>query len=126
MCLGALGHCGLDCSQGNPCPSGSTCEGISNGKGPMFHQCTPTTAACGDLTTTPQLDCSDGWAGYASGFFATQCESCHSGVYTSASAVRAAAASVRFVIDIGSMPRGGGLSAAERLRMLTWLGCGAP
>ena len=125
MCLGDPGHCGLDCSQGNACPVGSTCEGLSNGKGPMFHQCVPTTAACGDLTTRPQLDCSDGWTGFASGFFA-QCETCHPGVYSSASAVRAATPSVRSVIDFGTMPQGVIVSDAERLRVLTWLGCGAP
>jgi hypothetical protein len=126
MCLGEVGHCALDCSQGKPCPTGSVCEGISNGKGPMFHQCTPTAAVCGDLTTRPQLDCSDNWAGFASAFFANQCESCHPGVYTSLTQVRASTSSVRFVIDIGSMPRGGGITDAERLRVLTWLACGAP
>jgi hypothetical protein len=125
LCVGQAGHCGLDCSLGQACPAGSSCEIISRGKAPALHQCVPTVAACGDLNTRPALDCSDGWSGYADGFFADTCRTCHTGAFATASEVQQGAEGIRFAIDTGSMPRGEPLDAGARLRILTWLGCGS-
>ena len=125
LCLGDIGHCGADCSQGQACGDGLTCGSMSLGKAPLPLQCQPTPAACG--TGRPQgLSCTDTWAGYADGFFASNCRTCHTGGFATPADIDG---SVRLVIDQKWMPPGGGnppLTDAERLRVLTWIACGMP
>ncbi len=124
-CLGFPGHCAVNCNGGKACPQGSTCQSFSIGKAPAVFECVPTVAACGDLSTLPPgLTCTDGWAGYASGFITSNCEACHVGAWTSAALVRSAAESLRYAIDLGGMPRGKTLTLAERRRFFSYLACG--
>jgi hypothetical protein len=125
LCLGAVGHCALDCSNGKACPAGASCTAISMGKAPPLYQCAPTVSACGTLSDAPPPSCPDGWAGYADGFFAQWCRGCHTQGFETAAEVHAGADGVRLAIDLGSMPRGSVLSAAERHRILVWLACGS-
>jgi hypothetical protein len=70
--------------------------------------------------------CTDSWSGYGATFFASRCASCHhhAGQFTTAASVRSAL--VEADISNGSMPQGAALSAAEKARVLAYLGCGAP
>ena len=125
LCIGATGHCGLDCGGGKACPSGSVCQAISQGKGPAIYQCAPSVAACGVLSEAPPPDCPDGWTSYADGFFGTYCRGCHTAGFDTSADVHAGAEGVRLAIDLGAMPRGVSLTPAERRRILTWLACGS-
>jgi hypothetical protein len=128
LCLGYPGHCGADCSQGQACATGSTCDGINLGKAPAGTQCTPTVAACGSLDTVPpNLDCSDTWSSFADAFFGNNCRTCHSGWLMSPSDVTSDAQAIRMVIESHDMPppyAQSTLTDADRLRLLTWMECG--
>lgn len=88
-------------------------------------------AACGGTTTTA-ADCAsptaDTWTGYGATFFATNCRGCHqhAGQYGTQASVQSALNQVDANISSGRMPQGGGLSATEQARVLTYLSCGAP
>jgi hypothetical protein len=131
LCLGGLeARCGRDCSTSTTCAEGAACVSIGLGKGPRLgSQCLAAdTPSCGAFTRKPGLDCSDTWAGYAQNFFGTTCiGACHrhDGTWTTLSDVRSAAESIRLAVETGSMPTDQTLTAAERLRLLTWLACGA-
>jgi hypothetical protein len=122
MCLGQTGNCGMDCSHGEACPTGTMCEQIHLGMGPTLGmQCTPTAAAC-DLNAAPHVQCDDGWSGYANNFFA-MCRGCHTVGFANPSDIIPGAESIRMAIDIGDMPVGTTLSLDARRRILTWLSC---
>jgi hypothetical protein len=128
LCLGYPGHCGTDCSQGQACATGSTCDSLNLGKAPAGVQCTPTVAACGSLDTRPDnLDCSDTWSSFADSFFGNNCRSCHSGWLMTPADVTSDAQAIRMVIESHQMPppfAQSTLTDADRLRLLTWLECG--
>ncbi len=72
-----------------------------------------------------QMACTlDTWASFGSGFFSRSCASCHGSF--SHSTVQGNASLYSSVIQSGSMPRGGGLSASTRTEAVTYLNCGAP
>ena len=126
QCLGFPGHCALNCNGGKSCPQGSTCQSFSVGKAPTVFECVPTLAACGDLSTLPAgLTCTDGWAGYASGFITSNCEGCHVGAWNTAASIRSSAEALRYAVDLGGMPRGKTLTVAERRRFFSYLACGS-
>ena len=50
----------------------------------------------------------------------------HDLAWTTLADVRAQADGIRLSVERGNMPQGQTLSAADRLRLLTWLACGAP
>lgn len=81
-----------------------------------------------DLCVAPAADggvpacasSSDTWAGFAQGFFATRCGACH--VFGDAAGVAGSAQAISSALSASVMPPGG-LSAAERQRILRWLAC---
>ncbi|MCB9581482.1 MAG: hypothetical protein H6717_30915 [Polyangiaceae bacterium] len=74
----------------------------------------------GGSTTT----CTDTWASYGQAFFANNCAKCHSWA-GSHSSVQSKLSSITGRIQSGSMPPGG-ISAADKQKILAYLGCGAP
>ncbi|MBX7100490.1 MAG: hypothetical protein K1X89_22420 [Myxococcaceae bacterium] len=131
FCLGDVGHCGLDCSHGEACPTGSTCQHLNAGKAPLATQCVPTASACGArLGAGPQVTCVDTWAGYGDAWFGTNCRSCHrhDTAFLSAAEVRSGREGIRVSIDARMMPAvvDAGLSEADRRRLFVYLACGAP
>jgi hypothetical protein len=74
------------------------------------------------------LTCADSWATYAASFLSSSCTSCHrhQGQWSTLAEVRQSADAIRLTVETGAMPAGVTLSAAERLRLLTWFACGAP
>jgi hypothetical protein len=78
------------------------------------------TAAC-----TP-----DTWGNFARASFASNCVSCHSqdhSAYSTYANVFNDRSSIKSRINNGNMPQGGwATSSADRARIITWLGCGAP
>ncbi len=79
------------------------------------------TGGGGSTCTSP-----DTWTNYASNWFATYCSRCHSDAWSSYANVQSDSQSLQDVISSGAMPRGGGLSEAERQRLLAWIACGLP
>ncbi len=69
--------------------------------------------------------CADTWASYGSDFFTTWCVNCHASLGRQ-SVVQNNAQLIRSYIASGSMPQGGGLTAAEVARVEAYLDCGAP
>jgi hypothetical protein len=65
------------------------------------------------------------WNNFASGFFSSNCASCH-GWATSQSGVKSRSSAIISRVSGGSMPPRGGLSASDEQRALDWLHCGAP
>ncbi|MFO0599829.1 MAG: hypothetical protein U0228_31260 [Myxococcaceae bacterium] len=132
LCLGGVeARCGKDCSATFTCAEGATCQSIGLGKGPRLGaQCLAAdTPSCGAFTRKSGLDCSDTWSGYGQNFFATVCiGACHrhDAAWTTVTDVRLSADSIRLSVESGSMPQLQTLTEAERLRLLTWLACGAP
>jgi hypothetical protein len=78
------------------------------------------TAAC-----TP-----DTWANFARASFSSNCVSCHShdhSAYSTYANVYGDRSGIKSRINSGNMPQGGwATSSADRARIITWLGCGAP
>jgi len=72
--------------------------------------------------------CTDTFAAYGQGFFATYCTACHhhSGDFSTQATVQASLSSIRSEISTGKMPEGTSLSSTEKARVLAWLNCGAP
>ena len=68
----------------------------------------------------------DTFSGWPSQFFANQCARCHGRQFARHRDVQRRARTIAAYIRAGSMPPGGGLSATERARILTYLDCGAP
>jgi hypothetical protein len=130
FCLGGVNpRCGLDCAASNTCPGGLTCTAITNGKLLLGHSCVPDDSFCGTHTVGTGLSCTDTWANYGNAFVANTCiGACHRHdlAWPTPVDVRLSADGIRFAVERGDMPQGQTLSAAERLRLLTWLACGAP
>lgn len=93
-------------------------------------------AGCGGINgidsslTSSGIDaaaCTDTWADYGQGFFASNCDSCHqhSGQFASQGSVQASLSSIRSQLSTGRMPQGISLTSAERSRVLLYLDCGA-
>jgi hypothetical protein len=75
------------------------------------------------------LSCTDDWASYGQNFFGTVCTGAchhHDGQWPTVLEVRAWSDGIRYAVETGFMPRDANLTQAERLRLLTWLACGAP
>lgn len=79
------------------------------------------------------------WPGFAEGFFASQCDACHSATApdrfgapeavtfdTEAEVVAQSAAIRRTVLDDATMPPGGGVLEAERSQLAAYLDCLPP
>ena len=69
---------------------------------------------------------SDTWSNYAASFFVDYCANCHGSEFSAWSNVQSRSSTLSYYISSGLMPRGGGLSASERQRIVTWLDCGSP
>ncbi len=146
-------YCGVDCSAGGGCPSGSECQAIGDGTGATIGMnCVPSAGgtcsgstggvdAGHDAGSGPGHDAGHGvdaghdagstsctpdtYTSWAHSFFTAHCIGCHSGEFT-ASDARSRATSIASYISSGSMPRGETLSSSDKNRILTWLRCGAP
>lgn len=131
LCLGGIqARCGKDCSTSMQCGEGATCVTIGLGKGPRLGmQClAAATPSCGAFVPL-SLDCRDTWASYGSGFFSTVCVGAchrHDAAWTTVGDVRNSADAIRLSVETGQMPVGQTLTEQERLRLFTWLACGAP
>jgi hypothetical protein len=151
-CVGGVNpRCGKACTTDADCTVGtatSTCAPVSIGGGaatpvgggatpsrggaaaPIGNEsCTPADDVCGTALTSAVLTCNDTWANYAQNFFATTCiGSCHrhDQTFPTVTAVRGLADAIRSEVETGAMPAGTPLPQADRLRLLTWLACGAP
>lgn len=132
LCLGGVEpRCAKDCSATMTCGEGAACTRYALGKGgPLGTVCLASeTPSCGAFVRRGDLSCTDNWANYGQNFFATVCTGVchrHDTEWTTVTAVRATADSIRLYVETGSMPQAMTLSAAERRRLLTWLACGAP
>ena len=109
---------------------------IACAQGPSKGLDTATNAATSDTATDTTERCDDGWDGWANGFFATYCRSCHA----ASSATRyGAPADVNFdtredavawldrvrvrVLEDETMPVGGGVPETDLTRLETWVQC---
>jgi|GEM_PF-2993853 len=112
-----------------PAPTSSSSGRASLPDAVAILTCTPNDDVCGSGRTSASLTCNDTWQNYANGFFATTCiGSCHrhDQSFATVDLVRGRADAVRQKVESGAMPLDSTLSEAERLRLLTWLACGAP
>ena len=98
-------------------PSSGSCSGFGGGGGTGGFG---GGGGTGGSTTT----CTDTWASYGQAFFANNCAKCHSWA-GSHSSVQSKLSSITGRIQSGSMPPGG-ISAADKQKILAYLGCGAP
>jgi hypothetical protein len=131
FCRGGLTpRCSQDCASTGTCPGTASCENVNLGIGPLFGQtCNPDETSCGPYTVPSSLSCLDDWNGYARPFFATVCiGACHrhDGAWVAQADVQASTDAIRLSVETGTMPQNATLTPAERLRLLTWLACGAP
>lgn len=130
LCLGGTNpRCGQNCATTNTCPGTLTCQSINSGKAMLGKDCIPSDAACGPHAVGEGLNCVDTWSNYGGAMMANTCVgACHRHdlSWTNVADVRASADSIRLAVENGNMPQGQTLTAAERLRLLTWLACGAP
>ncbi len=147
------GYCALDCTSSNSCPAGSTCTQDPNDP---YKTCVPTSGTCtgagggggtggfgggggvggsggtsggggfggGSGGSGGGSTCTDTWATYGQAFFSSHCGQCHSWAGSHAS-VQSKLSSITSRIQSGSMPPGG-ISAADKQKILAYLGCGAP
>ena len=85
-------------------------------------------AACGGPTAAECASNTDTDANYGQAFVTTNCRSCHqhTSQYGTQAAVQGSLTSLESELSTGRMPQGLTLTAAERARVITWLGCGAP
>jgi hypothetical protein len=132
-CLGGTNpRCGIACTTTAGCTGGEACVYYGEGgKTPSGGTCgSPTNGLCGISLTAAGLSCADTWDSYASAVFTTTTciGSCHrhDGQFSTVDAVRSVADTIRYVVENGIMPAGQPLSAPDRLRLLTWVACGAP
>lgn len=78
-----------------------------------------------DETVSCTSDNPDRWSTGVSSIVQSNCVSCHS-AYSSRSGAAADAASIASQVNIGAMPKGFALSAADRASLVQWAACGAP
>lgn len=84
------------------------------------------TTTGGSTTGTANAACgTDAWSNYAQTFFQSKCVSCHSNEATY-SGVNADLSNIQSNITSNAMPLGATLAAADKARILAWIGCGAP
>jgi hypothetical protein len=67
----------------------------------------------------------DTWANYGSAFFSSTCAGCHTQL-SSQAFIQSDISQLSSAIAGGAMPYGGGLSSADRDRVVSYLNCGAP
>jgi|APLak6261671146_1056082.scaffolds.fasta_scaffold28941_2 hypothetical protein len=84
--------------------------------------------ACGGPTAAECASNTDTYTSYGQAFLTTTCRSCHehASQFSTQAAVQASLTQLEAEISSGKMPEGTSLTTAERTRVLTWLGCGAP
>jgi hypothetical protein len=127
---GATPRCSLDCAVSNTCPGTASCEFVHLGMGPLLGQtCNPDDTSCGAYVIPTTLSCTDTWANYGQHFLGTVCSSAchrHDLEWPTPADVLLSADNIRLAVESGNMPQDTTLTAQERLRLLTWLACGAP
>ena len=137
FCLGfSFGDfCGSDCSTTGTCVTGQRCANIIDNTtmAVMGRNCVPVTGATctgtggggGATGGGGGTQCTtDTWANYGASFFASSCTRCHQ-QFATKSVVVSYKLSISSRISSGSMPPGG-LTSADKTRILHYLSCGVP
>lgn len=141
-------YCGTDCSNGQACPSGATCQQIGDGSGNVAGMnCVPTTSCPGSGaggaggtssgsggsgsggtssggSGSSGACTTDTWANFGQAFFQNYCDTCHGGAFSSHSSVQSELGTISGSISNNMPPSG--LSSSMRSRILKYLNCGAP
>jgi hypothetical protein len=122
--------CGVDCTDGQTCPTGSSCIATDKANplnAQTIYNCFPNSFLC---YCSPN---GDTWGNYAQAFFTNTCQACHSQYsgqltqFTSYQNVQQASTIIQVQLGYDNMPRAPvNITQDERTRILNWLDCGLP
>lgn len=128
-----LASCGGSEQPNYPTSTGTTTGGT--GTGTTDPNGTMGGGTAGNPNGSAACNSNDTWNSYAEGFFATSCAPCHGAGKTpgtsfydpnSYTSVAGADSSIAAAISSGKMPLNATLDAADKARILAWLGCNPP